>query len=1259
MQAISQRKIIMQHQYEKFCLLKAVSATKTAFRISGQIVMTKSFKKAYDGQWVENTSAAKAYLNYAQEFLVKNINDVFSILKKGANDPSIYAIRGHLVEGIKSDQKIRRLLHDNGNDKATISYSKSKLIFWDGDSFLLPENINPLDIDAVVHFALSLMPSILQNVSCVWQITSGHGIKPGGRVRLCFFSDIAVGPDQLKILFKNCPGTDHAVFYPAQPIYIANPIFIDGNDFIAERFGIIKGKKEFAPLSDFDFCDEAPILSSHSFIYDARSTEDLFEYIGDPPYYPNGLGFHRPVMQVIGRLARNYGPEFFSNNFVDTFSAKIANRARECGRPENYITHRLNDLKRFIQFVSAKEMAKKIAPKPENYNRPTYTIEEARKNLSNELHNFFTHAAKQIVARQRFAAYQAGAINVPKPFLDNIAPQGEVVLINSELGLGKTEETIKLIHDLLDGHFYEEGNKPLLPIKIEVLVKDHALANEFAHRVNKIKAGTAVVWKGIEYNDHSGGEAMCSRPKDLSLWSKAGGNIKTLCRNCPFGKNFQNSCSYNSQDKSPPVIIVASPKGLTGHPLTGFNRTLKMPGMEKSIRLGPDLTIVDETNFQSWLGGFDNETTSIFLNLFQNNFRHPKLSINWSTEDWWYFETKIHSIKSLLIFFNEQNGTEQSSEINFGHLRNIFNTAQEWNNFRKLILSLKIELRNDLASLSNFSEVSDFKQISAWNTRIFKIARLCFVVSQALNSIDDSGNSFPDQTACHLIKIIHSNEFGIGFSLFWRAEIPQQRSGISTLILDATADKKILGNWVPNLKTIERQAVILPKYVSCIQVSDNIVGYSNWIPSSHHLKFKSQQNKIKKNNEKLLHLIDVLSAAAPKNGLAIILPKRLEAAIENFWSNRTVGRPNNIYIAHFNKIAGLDFMKNVDVLLLWSRPSPPPNAVETITSAVFNKPVRPLAGWYENGNGTYIMRDGTYKLAEKAEKHPDPIVELVRAQIVDGELLQAIARSRYIRRSEINPLLIIIGTAIPTSLEVDQLVNIKDLLTFGPIEALAARGVIIPSGAKNKGYASLLSLATGMTVQSVKDNISSLNVENCFIGYIKKNSDVEEQKNAAMIDFAVKISGDARYWTTVRLRHELANNPRDALIREGINVFDIKRLSFKGENQIITVSMVSVRELPEHDRIEIERAILIFETFANIQSGLVSISNDCNLHHALSSSRHFIREWTTEAITWGWSAEDIFGKSGLLQWMGKEKLRSFGPEHAITISGRVFDRLAA
>jgi len=74
-----------------------------------------------------------------------------------------------------------------------------------------------------------------------------------------------------------------------------------------------------------------------------------------------------------------------------------------------------------------------------------------------------------------------------------------------------------------------------------------------------------------------------------------------------------------------------------------------------------------------------------------------------------------------------------------------------------------------------------------------------------------------------------------------------------------------------------------------------------------------------------------------------------------------------------------------------------------------------------------------------------------------------------------------------------------------------------------------------------------------------------------------------------------------------------------------------------------------------------------NRPHGVTRLRHdqacwaaemFLGEWGAMAAEFSWSADDIFAhNNGLARWLGVELATALGPEHAVTETRRIYDRV--
>jgi hypothetical protein len=100
-------------------------------------------------------------------------------------------------------------------------------------------------------------------------------------------------------------------------------------------------------------------------------------------------------------------------------------------------------------------------------------------------------------------------------------------------------------------------------------------------------------------------------------------------------------------------------------------------------------------------------------------------------------------------------------------------------------------------------------------------------------------------------------------------------------------------------------------------------------------------------------------------------------------------------------------------------------------------------GWYGTRAGARLMKDGTGAAAGIVQHH-DPAVEAVRWLCCEAEVQQAIGRVRGVRRTDKNPVLVLVLSEVDLGeVAVDELVGWDDLLSrCGPVAQMVARGVV-------------------------------------------------------------------------------------------------------------------------------------------------------------------------------------------------------------------------
>lgn len=221
---------------------------------------------------------------------------------------------------------------------------------------------------------------------------------------------------------------------------------------------------------------------------------------------------------------------------------------------------------------------------------------------------------------------------------------------------------------------------------------------------------------------------------------------------------------------------------------------------------------------------------------------------------------------------------------------------------------------------------------------------------------------------------------------------------VPTLLLDATLpDCRILKELLPQIDIVADIDVALPDSVFVRQVLSAPT-------SDSKLSGKDEGNE--KKRKAIRRYILKRWIETGRQAALVICQLEFEE-----WLRGKL--PDEIRLAHFNNIVGLDDHRDVRLMILIGRTQPGPEAPEAhagALSGVMPEPAthcNPTTGftWYtpelrriklKNGNGMGVPVLG--------DLHPDPLAEQVRWQICERELVQAFGRARAINRTPETPL---------------------------------------------------------------------------------------------------------------------------------------------------------------------------------------------------------------------------------------------------------------
>jgi putative DNA primase/helicase len=247
----------------------------------------------------------------------------------------------------------------------------------------------------------------------------------------------------------------------------------------------------------------------------------------------------------------------------------------------------------------------------------------------------------------------------------------------------------------------------------------------------------------------------------------------------------------------------------------------------------------------------------------------------------------------------------------------------------------------------------------------------------------------------------------------WKGVAPiRKQFQVPTLLIDATLPaKRLLQVYHPQVEIVADIKVRTPPSVRVKQVLGSPTS-ANKLDSKEHLR------------EIQLYIFKRWMETGRQSTLVICQQK-----VEDWL--REHGVPKDTKIAHYNDIAGLDDFKDVRLLLLIGRTAPGPRAMESLAGALTGAlptivPDEPKGfTWYPPVKRGIALRDG-FGIATTGDQHPDAMVEAIRWQVHEAQLMQAIGRGRAVNRTAATPLDIdlLFDTCLPIA--VDQVVRWRD-----------------------------------------------------------------------------------------------------------------------------------------------------------------------------------------------------------------------------------------
>jgi hypothetical protein len=283
----------------------------------------------------------------AFERRVDGLEALAALLSKVERHPRAMVIRGQIL-ATADPKRTRRLRYaQNGEDgEPCFEEVPRQWLLLDFDTIAC--DFDPCsDPEACVRRCVALLPSEFYGVSCWWQFTGGAGIKPGLRMRLGYWLDRPLGERDLKRWLPGKP-VDQSVLSPVQPIYVAWPIFEEGEDPVPVRSGIFRAGRDTVAvpsiLEPAGEDDDSPRLGYAAWC----------GLIGD---HSGGKGFHDPTKKAIAAWVGKHGAKH-PTTWLRKDIERVIRNADRSGHSDEYIDSKVEELDGLIAWTVEREASK-------------------------------------------------------------------------------------------------------------------------------------------------------------------------------------------------------------------------------------------------------------------------------------------------------------------------------------------------------------------------------------------------------------------------------------------------------------------------------------------------------------------------------------------------------------------------------------------------------------------------------------------------------------------------------------------------------------------------------------------------------------------------------------------------------------------------------------------------------------------------------------------------------------------------------------
>jgi hypothetical protein len=1035
--------------------------------VTGNRPTTKTIGKNADGVLAVTQRFEKQWRWRLSFRDVPDIHSLFEALEEDSKNPKAAVVRGALRDHVDPDGVIHLRKDIKWEDTAHFEECPRCWLMIDIDKQPLDDIDLINDPEGTVKRAIcSFLPECYQNVSFVWQLSSSAGLKDDGllSIHIWFILDRPVGQDELKTFHVlKAPAIDPRPFQTVQVHYIAAPIFEDGiNDHLSKRIGLVeldKGEVSLPVLPPeaiakaYRSIGKGPTGTVHGF-------EEKLKFLGDG----EGLSrFHDVLIAAVSSYV--YG-KFEWEIDIEWLKARLRDAINKAPKHDGRTTipHYLSDtyLDQNIDTAMSKFCQAVTTPK---YPAPALTPTQARREITsimwaiadrhfealaewekvnkpyqdffNKAHDKFEAAAKRLAEKTggeyvsdvskltELAHQECTDVGLAHPG----QPPKAVLSLAVGTGIGKSEQAFKLIKYVRD--------KALALLKVDKIAVDadklseatrisykrltravlavptHKLADEAVERVKGTGLSAGPLRGRLYKNKETGEHPMCIKPEDVQRCIDVGLPVaSSMCESTGRECEYRMTCLYYEQMETlRHCDVVVVPHASLFH--------------EKPPINSRGLLIIDE---QFTFAGERQRQVLRVSELRKNKDGVYTKDIDGNIIIDADRTNKLHELRETAaehIIENADGNLTKPTIWQFVKSDVADAIRLEWQTVVKSPVYPGMPRKQLLKALASAAAIKRMRlRVDFWK------ALLVLVSSDGERK---SGWLVRDENADGDV-VVHVGG---------RASIKEGWFDGLAVCLDATSSPELVKLYFPKHEVVAPPAIeAVQPNVTVLQTIDKAFSASMCIPVEG---LEPDELQRRENRAREVYRLILLRASEFKGqgadgiDVLVICQQALEKHLQD------LGLPDNVEFAHFNATRGIDRWGGVRCLMLIGRTLPSPGDVETLTENLTGWAVDrlPDGQWYPR-QSVGVDVGNCVGLSVQGEQHPDPMVEAVRWQICEAELVQCGGRGRGVNRTAETPLQLDVLSNVCLPMEVSQPIRWDDNAP-GEIEEMVGMG-LLPDG---------------------------------------------------------------------------------------------------------------------------------------------------------------------------------------------------------------------